>query len=335
MSDNNETASQDPTEKAESIFLDMLTPEEEKQAEPEQETEQEESVETEEETEVEAEAETEEEIEEEADERSEEDEVEDQGEEEPQVFTVNVNGENLEVDLDELKAGYSRQKDYTKKTQEVAEQRKLAEQQMQEFNAKNLELSEERALYNDLLPKMQMMIKNNLRQEPNWQQLIDQDPQEYLRQKEEWNKTGETLKFVENEMNRLKQEQELESQEALRSQAIEGQKLIDEKIPEWKDNELAKKEAESMMAYAKGLGFTQEELSQIYDGRLILLLRDAWSHSKVKKAVKTKPKEAPARISKPGNSNKIKSNTPLKNAKSKLRKSGSVSDAAKVFEQLL
>ena len=182
---------------------------------------------------------------------------------------------------------------------------------------------------------MQMMIKNNLRQEPNWQQLIDQDPQEYLRQKEEWNKTGETLKFVENEMNRLKQEQELESQAALRSQALEGQKLIDEKIPEWKDIELAKKEAESMMTYAKGLGFTQEELSQIYDGRLILLLRDAWSHSKVKKAVKTKPKEAPARISKPGNSNKIKSNTPLKNAKSKLRKSGSVSDAAKVFEQLL
>ena len=63
MSDNNETASQDPTEKAESIFLDMLTPEEEKQAEPEQETEQEESEETEIETEVEAEAETEEEIE--------------------------------------------------------------------------------------------------------------------------------------------------------------------------------------------------------------------------------------------------------------------------------
>ena len=83
-------------------------------------------------------------------------------------------------------------------------------------------------------------------------------------------------------MNRLKQEQELESQEALRSQAIEGQKLIDEKIPEWKDNELAKKEAESMMTYAKGRWFNyQEELSQIYDGRLILL-RDAWSHSKVK-----------------------------------------------------
>ena len=71
----------------------------------------------------------------------------------------------------------------------------------------------------------------------------------------------------------MKQEQELESQEALRSQAIEGQKLIDEKIPEWKDNELAKKEAESMMTYAKGLGFTQEELSQIYDGRLILIKR--------------------------------------------------------------
>ena len=74
----------------------MLTPEEEKQAEPEQETEQEESRNGRGNW-GEAEAETEEEIEEEADERSEEDEVEDQGEEEPQIFTVNVNGENLEV----------------------------------------------------------------------------------------------------------------------------------------------------------------------------------------------------------------------------------------------
>tara|TARA_S200000501_G_scaffold372664_1_gene418206 strand:- start:1888 stop:2895 length:1008 start_codon:yes stop_codon:yes gene_type:complete len=335
MSDNNETASQDPTEKAESIFLDMLTPEEEKQAEPGQETEQEESEETEVETEVEAEAETDEEIEEESDERSEEDEVEDESEEEPESFSIKVDGEDIQVTLDELKAGYSRQKDYTRKTQEVAEQRKEAEKIQNEAMQKNTELSEERALYNDLLPKMQMMIKNNLQKEPDWQQLIDQDPQEYLRKKEEWNKTSQTLTFVENEMNRLRTEQEQDSQRALQQQALEGQRIINEKIPEWKDNEVAKKEAENMMTYAKGLGFTQDELSQIYDGRLILLLRDAWQHSKVKKAVKTKPKESPARVSKPGNSNKIRSNTPLKNAKSRLRKSGTVSDAAKVFEQLL
>ena len=335
MSDNNETASQDPTEKAESIFLDMLTPEEEKQAEPGQETEQEESEETEVETEVEAEAETDEEIEEESDERSEEDEVEDESEEEPESFSIKVDGEDIQVTLDELKAGYSRQKDYTRKTQEVAEQRKEAEKIQNEAMQKNAELSEERALYNDLLPKMQMMIKNNLQKEPDWQQLIDQDPQEYLRKKEEWNKTSQTLTFVENEMNRLKTEQEQDSQRALQQQALEGQRIINEKIPEWKDNEVAKKEAENMMTYAKGLGFTQDELSQIYDGRLILLLRDAWQHSKVKKAVKTKPKESPARVSRPGNSNKIRSNTPLKNAKSRLRKSGTVSDAAKVFEQLL
>ena len=335
MSDNNETASQDPTEKAESIFLDMLTPEEEKQAEPGQETEQEESEETEVETEVEAEAETDEEIEEESDERSEEDEVEDESEEEPESFSIKVDGEDIQVTLDELKAGYSRQKDYTRKTQEVAEQRKEAEKIQNEAMQKNAELSEERALYNDLLPKMQMMIKNNLQKEPDWQQLIDQDPQEYLRKKEEWNKTSQTLTFVENEMNRLRTEQEQDSQRALQQQALEGQRIINEKIPEWKDNEVAKKEAENMMSYAKGLGFTQDELSQIYDGRLILLLRDAWQHSKVKKAVKTKPKESPARVSKPGNSNKIRSNTPLKNAKSRLRKSGTVSDAAKVFEQLL
>ena len=60
----------------------------------------------------------------EVEEESEEEELdEDESEEEPDVYVVKVDGEELEVSLDELVKGYSRQSDYTRKTQELAGQR--------------------------------------------------------------------------------------------------------------------------------------------------------------------------------------------------------------------
>ena len=89
----------------------------------EQTEEVEEVEETETETEVEEEVETEEEVEEES-------EVEEPEEvEEEQTFTIKAAGEEKEVTLDELKKSYQLGSDYTKKTQEVAEQRKVIEQE--------------------------------------------------------------------------------------------------------------------------------------------------------------------------------------------------------------
>lgn len=335
MTENvNSNVTQEPSEKAEDLFLEMLTPAEEKVA-----TKNNDEAVAEEEAPEDLEAEADDveadETGEETEDQSEEDEVEEDSDEEPTVYSINVNGVNTEVSLEELKSGYSRQKDYTRKTQELAEQKRVAEQQQNEFLQKDNEVSEERALYKEMLPKMQLMIKNNLQQEPDWQQLIDNDPQEYLRKKEEWNKTSSTLSYVENEMKRLETEKVQAENFALEQQMQQGQAIINEKIPEWSDNDVAKAEVAEMMTYAQSIGFNNNELSKIYDGRLILLLRDAWSHSKTKKAVKTKPKESPARVSRPGNSNKIKGNSPLKNARKKLKETGSISDAAKVFEQLI
>jgi hypothetical protein len=319
MTENvNSNVTQEPSEKAEDLFLEMLTPAEEKVA-----TKNNDEAVAEEEAPEDLEAEADDveadETGEETEDQSEEDEVEEDSDEEPTVYSINVNGVNTEVSLEELKSGYSRQKDYTRKTQELAEQKRVAEQQQNEFLQKDNEVSEERALYKEMLPKMQLMIKNNLQQEPDWQQLIDNDPQEYLRKKEEWNKTSSTLSYVENEMKRLETEKVQAENFALEQQMQQGQAIINEKIPEWSDNDVAKAEVAEMMTYAQSIGFNNNELSKIYDGRLILLLRDAWSHSKTKKAVKTKPKESPARVSRPGNSNKIKGNSPLKNARKKIK----------------
>jgi hypothetical protein len=68
------------------------------------------------------------------DETFEDDELIDQVEEEApsesneELYTITVNGQEVEVTLDELRKGYSRQQDYTQKTEKLSQDRRTVEQ---------------------------------------------------------------------------------------------------------------------------------------------------------------------------------------------------------------
>lgn len=63
----------------------------------------------------------------EPDDESGEGDEEDGGDDEGELYTVKVDGEEQQVTLDELRSGYSRQADYTRKTQELASRRREVE----------------------------------------------------------------------------------------------------------------------------------------------------------------------------------------------------------------
>ena len=106
--------------------------------------------------------------EEEFEEQSEVEEVE-----QPQVYTVKVDGVEQEVTLEELQRGYSRQQDYTRKTQELSHERKTLEQQQ-------AELAQRDAVYSQLLPKMEAQIMGDIENEPDWAKLSEEDPIAYV-----------------------------------------------------------------------------------------------------------------------------------------------------------
>ena len=122
-------------QKHKKLLLSLLEPEEEKpkaeEATPTEDVESTEETQDESLDEEPAEEEEAEPEEEEAEEESEEPEEEEQPEEE--LYTVRVDGEDVEVTLDELSKGYSRQQDYTKKTQEIAEYRKHYENAINQY----------------------------------------------------------------------------------------------------------------------------------------------------------------------------------------------------------
>lgn len=260
-----------------------------------------------------------------------EDQVEEEESEQPQLYTIKVDGEETEVTLEELQNGYSRQRDYTRKTQELAQQRKAIEAQQQEISQKD-------AIYSQLLPKMEATLKGELENEPDWNALYEADPIAYVREKDIWNEKKQKLQAVQAESQRLQQESAMAQQQKLQQFLQYGNQQLLEQIPEWQDNEVASKEKMAIRDYGVNvLGYTPQEMDSVYDYRVLLGLRNAWLQHKTVQATKVKPteKKAAARTARPGTSNVPKSTTPVKKARQKLAKTGKVQDAAKLFEQLL
>ena len=250
--------------------------------------------------------------------------------EEQPVYRVTVDGSEIEVTQDELINGYSRQQDYTRKTQELANQRKTIEQQAQELQQRD-------AIYAQLLPKMEAQLKGELVNEPDWDSLYNDDPIAYVREKQVWDEKKEKLTAVSAEQQRLQQEAYAQQQQQIAQQVQEGQQKILEIIPEWKNAEIASKEKSAIRDYGINvLGYSAQEMDAIYDYRALLGLRNAWLNSKTVEATKKRPtQKAPARVARPGSTSRKKSIAPAKRAKQVLAKTGKVQDAAKVFEQFL
>ena len=333
MSNNGKpTALQTEGESATAAFESFLAPEEDTQEEAV--IEEAESIEPEiDELEEQDEEYTEELVDEEElefDDEDGEEETEVEELEEQPVYRVTVDGSEIEVTQDELINGYSRQQDYTRKTQELANQRKTIEQQAQELQQRD-------AIYAQLLPKMEAQLKGELVNEPDWDSLYNDDPIAFVREKQIWDEKKEKLKAAEAEQQRLQQEAYAKQQEQIAQQVQEGQQKILEIIPEWKNAEVAQQEKLAIRDYGINvLGYLPQEMDAIYDYRALLGLRNAWLNSKTVEATKKKPtQKAPARVARPGTTTRKKTVAPAKRAKQVLAKTGKVQDAAKVFEQFL
>ena len=94
-------------------------------------------------------------------------EPEEQAEDDP-VVTVKINGQDVDVKLSELKNGYQRQADYTRKTMEVAEQRKTAESEISKAR-------QERQQYMQGLNQATALLQAQLQESSkvDWQALLE------------------------------------------------------------------------------------------------------------------------------------------------------------------
>lgn len=266
-------------------------------------------------------------------EASDSDDVADQEEVDEQPrYKVKASGEEVEVTLNDLIKGYQREADYTKKTQTLAEQRKQVESERVEI--------EQAKQVRDQYQQRLAAIEGALRQVPqeNLEALKETDPIGYAVKVAEQTQRERQLQALGIEHARIAEQQQAEqSQHLSQFLAVEAQKLS-EAIPEYADEQKGVQVKKDIRDYAKKIGWSDQELANVYDSRAVLTLYKAMQYEKLmsnKAGVTKKVAEAP-RMLKAGVSRQGDANTEqTKKAMQQLKRTGKVRDAGAAFEQFI
>ena len=253
--------------------------------------------------------------------------------EEPPRYRVRVDNEEVEVTLDELLKGYSRTSDYTKKTQTLAEQRKQVEAERQRI--------EEAAKLRDQYAQRLSVIEQMLASQPEEDiaSLKETDPIGYTMKVAERMERDKQLQAIRAEREQLAQKQQAEYQENLRKHLAAEAEKISQAIPEMSDpvkGEVIRKEIKD---FARSIGWSEQELAQVYDHRVVLTLYQGMQYNKLQKskpAATKKVAEAPKML-KPGTTGKqtTAEQDAVKKLQQRLAKTGDRRDAARLFEKFL
>ena len=250
--------------------------------------------------------------------------------EQPQVFSVKVDGKEVEVTLDELQKGYSRTQDYTRKTQQIAEVRKQTEAELQAVRA-------EREQYAQLLSALEVQVQQVAQPNIDWDRLYQEDPIEWVRQREVMRENQEKSAAIQSEQQRLAQLSQQEQAQFMQQRLQQEQEALLAAIPDWKDAKKAQAEKALLVEFGQKIGFTPDELKSVVDHRAVLMLRKAALYDQMMSKrgnIKPVTNNGP-RPAKPGAAGRVSNTTEAVRAQQRVAKTGRVDDAANAIFQLL
>jgi len=283
-----------------------------------------------EEVEATAEAETEEVEEEEeveASDSDDEDLIEEPSQEEPDLYTVKVDGQERQVTLDDLKQGYSGQEYVQQGMQEVAAAKKEAEAV---YTALNNERQQMADLYNQLQ-------NGGFAPEPvkPTKEEFDADPIGYMQKNLEYEEAKANHDRQMAQLQQASQQNSVAQQNAKQAYLQEQMQILQKEIPEFANKDSRTKLREQLVATGQSkYGYTTQEIDQISDYRAIKVLHDAMKYQdiisgKSKAQVKTKSAKP---VVKPGAKKMATPNAKVRSRqKAKLRETGSIDDAVSLI----
>jgi hypothetical protein len=246
---------------------------------------------------------------------------------EPAMVTVVIDGKTETVPLDEALKGYQRHRDYSRKTADLANERRQVVEQAQAVH-------DERQTYATMLVALRDQLQSQQEAEPDWNKVYEADPVGYARRRDEYRDKQDKIAAANFELQRVAGLQQQEQAETLKKVVAQGRQKMMDLNPTWKDQKVWEADRQKIVEYAQTVGYSPEEIGQAYDPRAIVTMHKARLYDELM-ARKPKPNVVQGpRVASPGAAPQ-RGNARLNAAQQRLAKSGSVADAAKVFEQLI
>ena len=249
-------------------------------------------------------------------------------EQETDLHQVTVNGEKIDVDLEELKAGYQKDADYRRKTEELAIEKR--EVRAEEDRLKN-QYSTKMEDLNSLVATLNAEINNDMNSK-ELDALWEEDPTEAAKVDRRIQKRKNTIQQAQQ---KLREHQQAQFQEILR----EEQKKLHLRHPEIADPIKGNTVKSNIMNYLSSKGFSNEDVARIYDSRYFDVIIDGMNYNK-SKSVKpglVSKKVKPTKFVKSGTKStkeELNSKTRLNQIKT-LKKSGNPKDATELLMRYL
>ena len=249
-------------------------------------------------------------------------------EQETNLHQVIVNGEKIDVDLEELKAGYQKDADYRRKTEELAiEKRELKSEEDRLKNQYSTKMED----LNSLVATLNAEINNDMNSK-ELDRLWEEDPTEAARVDRRIQKRKQT---IDQAQKKLREHQQTQFQEILR----EEQRKLHLKHPEIADPIKGATVKSNIMNYLSSKGFSNEDVARIYDSRYFDVIMDGMNfiQSKSVKPNLVSKKVKPTKFVKSG----VKATKEDMDNKSRLEKiktlkrSGSPKDATELLMKYL
>jgi hypothetical protein len=193
------------------------------------------------------------------------------------------------ITVAELKRGYGREADYTRKTQDLAEQKKT-------FESRQAQLSQHEQFFTEAAEHAIRVARAFMPKPPD-ASLRESDPVEYFLQKDRYDRAEAHVRTLENARKAQADRAAHEEGQLIRDHLAGQQKLLLDKVPEFRSEKARRAFWDEALAVGQAhYGYSAEEMSHVHDHRLMMVLRDALAYRRLqasKPKAEAKVKEAP------------------------------------------
>lgn len=212
----------------------------------------------------------------ETDDEDEDDDVEDENpvlSDDAQV-EIQVNGETVQASVKDLKRLYGQEAALTRKSQEVATQRKNAEEAVSKSNVILQKMLEKAQAKFKPYQEVDMLVASKTMSTEDFAQL-----------RKEYKEVEDEYKFLTEEANVFYKDLQNQQQAQLQAAAKECVKVLQEEVPNW-SNQLYN----DIRGYAISIGLPENEVNQYVDPKVIQLINKARLYDQGKKVATVKKK---------------------------------------------
>ena len=230
------------------------------------------------------------------------------------VVEVKVNGENKQVSVKDLKRLAGQEASLTRKSQDLADQRKIAEE----------DFARTTASYQKLLDR----AKERLKPYSDMDMLIAQsqmDVETFAQLRQDAKQAEEDVKFLEEESNALLNDMQAKRQSAVQAAAKDCIRVLEDTLPDW-GNEMYN----DIRTYAVKQGLPQNEVDQYTDPNVIMLINKARLYDETKATAQSK--KAKAKVTKKTKKTKVLSSKKSPPTKTQIRKANAEKARQKLRE---